>query len=47
MIVYNQQNQIADDQWNVWTYTGGWVIFENYSVESDRGEKSGVNETVD
>ena len=26
---------------------GGWEIFENYSVESDRGDKSGVNETAD
>ena len=47
MIVYNQYNQIAADQWNVWTCTGGWGIFENYSVESDREEKSGVNETAD
>ena len=25
----------------------GWGIFENYSVESDRGDNSGVNETPD
>ena len=47
MIVYNLQNQIAADQWNVWTCTGGWGVFESYSVESDRGDKSGVNETAD
>ena len=44
MIVYNQYNQIAADLWNIWICTGGWGIFENYSVESDRGDKSGVNE---
>ena len=47
MIVYNQQNQIADYRWNVWTCTGGWGIFKNISVQSDRGDKSGVNETAD
>ena len=47
IIVYNQYNQIAADQWNVWTCTGGWGILENYSVQSDRGDKSGVNETAD
>ena len=47
MIVLNLQNQIAADQWNVWTCTGGWGVFESYSVEFDRGDKSGVNETAD
>ena len=46
-IVYNQYNQIAADQWNVWICTGGWGIFENSNVESDCGDKSGVNETDD
>ena len=32
MIVYNQYNQIAADQCNVWICTGGWGIFENSSV---------------
>ena len=47
MIVLNLQNQIAADQWNVWICTGGWGIFENYSVEFYRGDKSGVIETTD
>ena len=47
MIVYNQQNQIADDQWNVWIFTGGQGIFENSSVESDSRDKSDLNETAD
>ena len=47
MIVYNQQNQIAADQWNVWICTVGWGIFENSSVESDSRDKSDVNETYD
>ena len=44
MIVYNLQNQIAADQWNVWICTGGWSLFENYSVDSDIWDQSGVNE---
>ena len=47
MIVHNQQNQIAADRWNVWICTGGWGIFENRRVESDRRDKYGVNETAD
>ena len=47
MIVYNQYNQIAADQWNVWICTGGWGIFENSSVYSDSRDESGVNETSD
>ena len=47
MIVYNQYNHIADDQQNVCIFTGGWVIFENYSVQSDSRDKSGVNEAAD
>ena len=42
-IVYNQYNKIAADQWNVWTCTGGWGIFENSSVDSDIRDKSGAN----
>ena len=47
MIVYNQQNQIAADKWNVWICTGGWDISENISVESDIRYKSDLNETAD
>ena len=47
VIVYNQQNQIAADRWNVWICTVGWGIYENISVESDSRDKSDVNETVD
>ena len=47
MLVYNQQNQIAADKWNVWTCTRGWDILETYSVESDCEDKSDVNETDD
>ena len=47
MIVYNQENQVAADQWNVWICTGGWGIFENSSVESDIRDKSDVNKTAD
>ena len=47
MIVQNLYNDIAADQWNVWNCTGEWGILENYSVESDRGDKSGVNEIAD
>ena len=43
----NQQNYIEADQWNVWTCTGGWGIFEDYSVESYRRDKSDLNETSD
>ena len=47
MIVYNQQNQIAANQWNVWICTGGWDILENISVESNSRDKSDLNETAD
>ena len=47
MIVYNQFNQIAADQWNIWICTGGWGIFENSCVESDSRDKSDLNETAD
>ena len=47
MIVYNQQNHIADDRWNLWLCTVGWGSFENSSVESDSRDKSDVNETDD
>ena len=47
MIVYNIQNQIAADQQNVWICTGGWDIFDNSSVESDRRDKYSVNEIAD
>ena len=47
MIVYNQYNQIAADQWNVWICTVEWGIFEDSSVESDIRYKSDVNETAD
>ena len=46
MVVLNQYNQITADQHNLWNCTGGWGIFGNYGVESDRGDKSGVNETA-
>ena len=35
MILYNQYNQIAADQWNVWTPQRGGLISENCSVEYD------------
>ena len=47
MIFYNQYNQIAADQWNVWICTRGWGIFENSCVDSDSREKYGVNEIAD
>ena len=47
MIVYNQQNQIAADRWNVWIFAGGWDIFEDSSVESYIRDKSDLNETAD
>ena len=47
MIVYNQQNQIKADLWNVWICTVGWGIFENISVESDSMDRSYVNEAAD
>ena len=47
LIVYNQQNQIAADRWNIWILAGGWGIYEDSSVESDSRDKSDVNETDD
>ena len=47
MIVYNKQNQIEVDRWNVWICTVGWGILENSSVESDSMDRSDVNETAD
>ena len=47
MIVYNQQNQIAADRWNVCICTGGWGISEKSSVESDSRDKYDLNETAD
>ena len=47
MIVYNQQNDIAADQWNVWICAGGWGIYKNSSVESGSRDKYNVNETSD
>ena len=47
MIVYNQWNQIAADQWNVWICTVGWGIFENINVESNSRDKSDLNGTAD
>ena len=47
MIVYNQQNHIEADQWNVWICAGGWGISENSIVESDSRDKSDVDETAD
>ena len=35
MIMYNQQNQIAADRWNVWTPKRGVSISENISVKYD------------
>ena len=47
IIVYNQQNNIAADQWNVWICAGGWGISKNSSVDSNSSDKSDVNETAD
>ena len=47
MIVYNQQNQISDERYNVWTLQMGGLISENSSVESDCKDKSAVNSTAD
>ena len=47
MIVYNQQNQISADRWNVWIFTVEWDIFENSSVESDCMDRYDVNEPAD
>ena len=46
MIVYNQQNPFAADQWNVGIFTVEWGIFENGIVESDSMDRSGVNDSV-
>ena len=46
MIVYNQQNPFAADRWNVLICTVGWGILENGSVESDRMNRSDVNDSV-
>ena len=47
MIVYNKQNQIAADQYNVWTPQGGGLISEISSVQSYCKEKCAVNITSD
>ena len=47
MIVYNQQNQIAADKYNVWTPQRGGLIYEVSSVQSDCKDKSAVNSTAD
>ena len=46
---YNVKSIEWNFRWskNVWACTGGWVIFENDSVESDCGGKSDANETAD
>ena len=46
MIVYNQQNPLAVDRWNVFIFTVGWGILENGSVESDSIDSSDVNDSV-
>ena len=52
MMVYNQYNPFAADQWNVLICTVGlgcivgWGIFENGSVESDSMDRSDVNDSV-
>ena len=47
MILYNQQNQISGDQYNVLTPQRGGVISEISTVQSDYKENSAVNSTAD
>ena len=47
MIVYNQQNQISADQYNICTPQGGGLIYEISSIQSDCKEKYAVNSTAD
>ena len=47
MIVYNQYNQIAADQYNVWTPQRRGLISEISIVQSDCKDNFAVNSTAD
>ena len=47
MIVYNQYNQSAADQYNVWTPQMGGFISEISSEQSGCKDKYAVNSTAD